>query len=79
MNEQPPWSVILHRVAERSFGPDWPQHVAALTGVNLRTLQRVRQAARAGVDHPFARGALRALTSAVEALKGDLDFAPKPE
>jgi len=78
MTSQPPWSVIVHRIAERSFGADWPQHVAALTQVNLRTLQRVRQAAREGVDHPFAIGALRALSEAVETLKADLDFAPKP-
>lgn len=79
MTIRAPWSVILHRVAEKSFGADWPQHVAALTDVNLRTLQRVRQAAREGNDHPFAVGALRALTNAVEGLKADLDFAPKPE
>lgn len=66
------YSVALHEAGERLIGPDWPAAVARLTGVNARTLQRVRDAAREGREYPAARGALAALAEAVEGLAGEL-------
>lgn len=60
-----PLAVQLDRLATRYFGDEWAQPVAHFCKINARTLQRIRQAARDGVDHKSAAGVIAALTEAL--------------
>lgn len=67
-----PLAVLLDELATGAFGDDWPVRVAQFAGVNLRTCQRVRQAARSGQDHASAMGLVNALAQATSALLAQL-------
>ena len=59
-------SQTLAELGERIFGTDWGAPMARLTGINARTLLRVKAAAVEGVEYPAAKGALAELTVALE-------------
>jgi hypothetical protein len=62
----------LSSLSSRLFGEEWAADVARLTGVNERTVRRIRQAAREGREYPGARGVLAALGEAVRPIAEDL-------
>lgn len=73
MTDRPPHaSEILAQAGERIAGPEWGGTVARLTGVNQRTLSRIRAAAHEGREYPAARGALAALHEALLSMAADL-------
>jgi hypothetical protein len=64
---------ILARYGEQLFGEEWAAPLARLTGANERTVRRVRQAAREGLEYPAARGLLAALGEAVRPIASELE------
>lgn len=62
----------------RLFGPEWAAPMARLTGVHVRTLRRVRAAAREGMDYAGARGVLAALHGPLAAILADLEPHARP-
>lgn len=64
-----PLAVRLNELATAYFGDEWHLPVSHFTGVNARTLQRIRQVARQGREHSAARGAIHALTDAAHAFQ----------
>lgn len=70
-----PDSVRLNQIASAAFGQLWPQHVSALTGINIRTLQRIRDAARTNTENSAATGALTGFVSAIEKIVADMKTA----
>lgn len=66
MSQSPMASQTLAALGERIFGTDWGAPMARLTGINARTLLRIKAAAVAGVEYPAARGALAELAVALE-------------
>jgi hypothetical protein len=63
---------------ERIFGKEWGAAMARLTGVNLRTIDRIKAAHAAGVEYPAAGGALDALHTALVAVIRDLAPYARP-
>lgn len=51
----------LDKAAEALFGETWAEPLSRLTGVSLRTCQRIRAAARSAKDHEAADGVLHRL------------------
>jgi hypothetical protein len=58
----------LADVAQELFGEEWAAPLAQMTGVSLRTCQRLRAAARTETDHPSARGVVAELRGRLSAL-----------
>lgn len=48
----------LDALASALYGEDWPRQIATLTGVNLRTCQRIKAAAIAGEEARSSYGVL---------------------
>ena len=69
---------LLDTFGVRLFGAEWAAPMARLTGLNERTLRRVRAAAQAGADYPAARGALAALHEALGPILADLEPYARP-
>lgn len=67
-----PLAVELDELATRFFGDEWVYPLSHFTGVNPRTLQRIRQVGRQGSEHSAARGALLAAAEAVDDFKARL-------
>lgn len=55
-------------LGSRIFGSDWAAPMARLTGMNARTLSRIKAAALSGVEYPAAKAVLAELPSALQAL-----------
>jgi hypothetical protein len=51
----------LANVAELAFGEEWPRGLSQLTGVSLRTCQRLKAAALVETPHPSAKAVLKRL------------------
>lgn len=68
MATRTPKSVAVAAFAEALFGPVWAANVARLTGAHVRTVQRIREAAREGREHPRAADVAEALAEAVACL-----------
>ena len=64
-NATRPMAVLLDELATEFFGPEWPGPLSQFSGINARTLQRIRKAAAEGRDHAAAHGALAAIAEAV--------------
>lgn len=60
-------SADLVRIGEHCAGPLWVSHVARLTGVPVRTVQRIKERAGAGLEHPRAGEVIDALHVALMA------------
>jgi len=63
-------SQTLADLGEQVFGPDWGAPMSRLTGINQRTLLRVKAAAAAGLEYPAAKGAIAELAVALERVAG---------
>lgn len=63
-----PRSVELSAVSEAAFGPLWVSQVARLTGMETRTVQRMREAGAAGREHPRAGECLVKITASLSLL-----------
>ena len=63
-------SQTLTELGEQIFGTDWGAPMSRLTGINQRTLLRVKAAAAAGLEYPAAKGAIAALAVALERVTG---------
>jgi hypothetical protein len=68
MAPRAPKSVALAAFSEALFGPVWAANVARLTGAHVRTVQRIREAAREGREHPRAADVAERLAEAVATL-----------
>lgn len=55
----------LRVLAETLFGPEWAAPLSNLSGVNLRTCQRLQAAAKVGTEYPAAAGVLQAVEGAL--------------
>lgn len=66
-------TATICEVVRLLWGDSWPSGMSRATGINVRTLQRIRAAGDAGGDGPGAVGALLALRATVEAVRGILD------
>lgn len=53
-------------LATSIFGSDWGAPMARLTGINQRTLLRIKAAASEGREYPAARGALAQLATQMQ-------------
>lgn len=75
-----PLAVLLDELATEFFGPDWPAPLSQFSGINARTLQRIRQAAATGSDHSAAGGTLAAIAEALPLFADRLKaIAPEPK
>ncbi|WP_426050361.1 hypothetical protein [Brevundimonas sp. SL161] len=63
-------SETLAELGVQIFGPDWAASMGRLTGINARTLLRVKASAAAGEEYPAARGALAELVTALNRVAG---------
>lgn len=63
--DKAPLAVLLDELATEFFGPEWPGPLSQFSGINARTLQRIRKAAVDGREHAAAHGALAAIAEAV--------------
>lgn len=63
-----PRSVEFAALAEAVAGPLWVSHLARTLGVPARTLQRVRDSARAGIEHRQAQRCLDLLSVSLDAM-----------
>lgn len=63
----------LAAICKDLFGEEWAAPAARATGVNERTMQRIRTAAREGREYPGARGALAGLHDALTAILARLE------
>lgn len=68
-------AVLLDRLATKIFGDEWAGPLSVWTGLNRRTLQRIRNAGRANEEHPSADGALAALSEAIDEIAAALSAA----
>jgi hypothetical protein len=60
---------IVVQVGERIWGPGaWLGGMSEFADINVRTLQRIYAAARAGEDYPAARGVVTALRERLTAV-----------
>lgn len=64
----------LRVLAETLYGPEWAASLSNLSGVNLRTCQRLQAAAKGGTEHSAAEGVIQA----VEAALGTALLAVRP-
>ena len=55
-------------IGERLFGSEWGAPMSRLTGINQRTLLRVKAAATEGREYPAARAALAELSTGLNGL-----------
>lgn len=53
-------------LATSIFGSDWGAPMARVTGINQRTLLRIKAAAADGREYPAARGALAELAAQMQ-------------
>lgn len=68
MNDPTPLlSRKLDRLASRYFGDEWAAPASRFSGVNRRTLQRIRQASRENREDDASAGALAAFRRAADA------------
>lgn len=72
MPSPPNAAQLVAQFGARLFGPEWGADLARLTGVNVRTIQRIKTAAAAGRDYPAAGGILEALDAQLAAVRADL-------
>jgi hypothetical protein len=73
MTDRPPHaSELVARYGEALAGSEWGAALARLTGINERTMSRIRAAAREGREYPAARGVLAALHEALTAVLDQL-------
>lgn len=63
-----PRSVEFAALAEAVAGPLWVSHMARTLGVPARTLQRIRDSAKAGLEHRKAQRCLDLLSAALDAM-----------
>jgi hypothetical protein len=63
-----PVTVRLEALATGLYGPDWAAGISRLSGVSLRTCQRVRRSIANGVEDRRARGVLDASLTAINDL-----------
>jgi hypothetical protein len=69
----PPGSTrLVVQFGERLFGKEWGADMARLTGISLRTIDRIKAAHAAGGEYPAAGGVLNALKAALAAIVADL-------
>lgn len=61
-------SVEFAALAEAVAGPLWVSHMARVLGMPSRTLQRIRDSAKAGVEHRQAQRCLDLLSVALDAM-----------
>lgn len=59
-------SQAVAKIGETLFGSEWGAPMSRLTGINQRTLLRVKVAAAEGREYPAARAALAELVSGLE-------------
>jgi hypothetical protein len=65
---QRPRSVEFSQLAEAVAGPLWAAHLSRALGVPERTLQRIREHAKAGREHPRAQECIDLLSVSLDAL-----------
>ena len=63
---------VVATFGERVWGPGWPKGMAEFTGINIRTLTRIKAASREGEDYAAARGVIGALREQLTAVLADL-------
>jgi len=61
-------SVEFAALSEAMAGPLWVSHMARVLGMPSRTLQRVRDSAKAGLEHRQAQRCLDLLSVALDAM-----------
>lgn len=68
-----PRSVELAAFAEGLLGPLWVSQLARLTGVQAWTIQRIREAAKDGREHPKAQAVADAFAGVLQAAVVDAE------
>lgn len=72
-NSDPTNAKVVALFGERLWGPHWPNAMSDFTGINPRTLTRIRVAARDGQEYAAARGVIGALREQLTAVLADLE------
>lgn len=67
-------TACVERLARKLYGAEWSAPVSQLTGINLRTCQRVHASAEAGEENKSADGLLRAMREKLMAAMVTSDY-----
>lgn len=72
------YSELVAHYGETLIGPEWGGGLSRLTGINQRTMSRIRAAAAEGREYPAARGVLAALHDRLGEIRAEIAPYARP-